>query len=611
MKLKQWLSRLTHKKPVAIRRRRTRTESQDHPCAGVAEFLEDRTLLATFSVLNIDDSGVGSLRQAVVDANSAPGADIVQFDLPAGPQTILLGSPLPAITASTSLNGPGADQLTVSGGGTSRVFEFGGVGTNTYTVTGITIAEGNAGTFGVGGGVLVQDPDDTLILDRVWFRDNVSNDGGGLHITGGQSVISNSAFTGNTTTFVGSAISVQNSNVTLENVTISSSGGGVGVRNFAADGETSVLRILHSTIAGNTGPRAVENSSIGTGVSDLMIGHSILADNSTDNFGNFGVNSTTLSLSYNISDDDTAPLTAAGDLTETDPLLDALADTGGPTPTYALLSGSPAIDAGDPAFDASALPTDQRGPGFDRLLDSDGDGTATVDIGAWESPVPTDNEDRVTPTIDIDGDGKFTPLGDGITAIRFLAGFTGQSLVAGTVNPDGRRTDPVEIIQFLESEVMQALLDIDGNQRIEPLSDGILLIRGLAGFTDTALTDGAVDPLGTRTLPKHVEFHINQTATINDAAEVNEGEVLTVSADDGVLQNDAPGSTIVSFETTSQLGATVQVFDDGSYTYDPTGSATLNQLSSTEIAADSFNYVVESNGTTQQVTVGISVWIQI
>src|SRR5262249_46089980 len=77
-----------------------------------------------------------------------------------------------------------------------------------------------------------------------------------------------------------------------------------------------------------------------------------------------------------------------GDLINTDPLLDALAGNGGATQTHALLPGSPAIDAGDPAgcTDASgaALLNDQRGQ--ERTQDGDGNGTATCDIGAYEPP---------------------------------------------------------------------------------------------------------------------------------------------------------------------------------------------------------------------------------
>jgi len=64
-----------------------------------------------------------------------------------------------------------------------------------------------------------------------------------------------------------------------------------------------------------------------------------------------------------------------------DPLLGALADNGGPTLTHALLPGSPAIDAGDPAAVAGAGNTplfDQRGTGFDRVRGRQ------IDMGAFE-----------------------------------------------------------------------------------------------------------------------------------------------------------------------------------------------------------------------------------
>jgi len=54
---------------------------------------------------------------------------------------------------------------------------------------------------------------------------------------------------------------------------------------------------------------------------------------------------------------------------------------GGPTRTHALLVGSRAIDAGD---NANLPPTDQRGAGFARKKDGNGDSLAVVDIGAFE-----------------------------------------------------------------------------------------------------------------------------------------------------------------------------------------------------------------------------------
>jgi hypothetical protein len=73
----------------------------------------------------------------------------------------------------------------------------------------------------------------------------------------------------------------------------------------------------------------------------------------------------------------------------TDPVLDSvLRNNGGPTPTLGLLTGSPAIDAGANSAVPVGLTTDQRGPGFPRILDGDGNGSAIVDLGAFEKLDP-------------------------------------------------------------------------------------------------------------------------------------------------------------------------------------------------------------------------------
>src|SRR5262249_57073507 len=66
------------------------------------EVLEDRLLLSTFTVLNANDSGPGSLRQAILDANSHPnsgGPDVIAFNIAGGgTQSIALSSALPNVT---------------------------------------------------------------------------------------------------------------------------------------------------------------------------------------------------------------------------------------------------------------------------------------------------------------------------------------------------------------------------------------------------------------------------------------------------------------------------------------------------------------------------------
>jgi hypothetical protein len=106
------------------------------------EHLEDRTVLSTFMVSNLADSGADSLRQAIIDANANTGADVINFasNLQG---TIKLTSGELAITGDLTIyNGPGAKTLAVSGNDLSRVFNVGtGV---TATIDGLTITHGLA-----------------------------------------------------------------------------------------------------------------------------------------------------------------------------------------------------------------------------------------------------------------------------------------------------------------------------------------------------------------------------------------------------------------------------------------------------------------------------------
>src|SRR5262245_9416613 len=83
------------------------------------EPLEDRMVpTTTFTVLNNFDSGAGSLRQAIVDANTAAGTDTIDF-APSVHKITLTSGEL-AITDSLNILGPGAHKLTLSGNDASR-----------------------------------------------------------------------------------------------------------------------------------------------------------------------------------------------------------------------------------------------------------------------------------------------------------------------------------------------------------------------------------------------------------------------------------------------------------------------------------------------------------
>jgi hypothetical protein len=70
------------------------------------EPLEERSLPSTFSVLNLNDAGPGSLRQAVLNANANAGTDVVEFNV-AGTIRLTTGA-LPAITGDVDIDGASA-----------------------------------------------------------------------------------------------------------------------------------------------------------------------------------------------------------------------------------------------------------------------------------------------------------------------------------------------------------------------------------------------------------------------------------------------------------------------------------------------------------------------
>src|SRR5260370_23705063 len=76
------------------------------------EGLEDRTVPSTFTVGNLDDSGPESLRQAILDANVTPGADLIRFAPAARDGTITLTSGQLSITPDLILDAPGVPRRT-------------------------------------------------------------------------------------------------------------------------------------------------------------------------------------------------------------------------------------------------------------------------------------------------------------------------------------------------------------------------------------------------------------------------------------------------------------------------------------------------------------------
>jgi hypothetical protein len=230
---------------------------------------------------------------------------------------------------------------------------------STLTVSNSTLS-GNftTGINSDGGGI---DNGGTLTLSNSTLSGNSAGAyGGGIDNVGypyyGTLTVSNSTLSGNSAGYGGGIYTPSTNPATLTNVTLTANratyGGGV----YGYGG----LLVLHNTlIAGNFDGATGTTPDDISGALDPSGDYNLIGDGTGMTGLSNGVNGNLVGSAAN-------PI---------DPLLGPLDDNGGPTLTHALLSGSPAIDAGNNAY---ATDWDQRGPGFRRIVNG------TIDIGAFE-----------------------------------------------------------------------------------------------------------------------------------------------------------------------------------------------------------------------------------
>ncbi|MEM7130087.1 MAG: carbohydrate binding domain-containing protein [Chloroflexota bacterium] len=359
------------------------------------------------TVMNNADAGEGSLRDAL--ANLCENGTI-SFDASLAGSTIALTSGPLVVSQPASIDASAVPGLTISGGGTDRVFIVdAGV---EATIMGVTITDGygfdlaggilNNGTltlsmstvmnnlvdatandFWKGGGGIYNGENSTLNLLDSTVKDNstVLVDGAGIYGFFGSTInIMGSTISGNVAGNVGGGLRTlgngEISNSTLSGNTSVWHGGAL----FHTDG---VMAIVHSTIVENIAPADTSGGlfvgTFGESAPDLTLTNSIVANNDGAQcfIGFFGPGVPELfSGGGNLASDATCNPTGPGDLVDTDPLVGLLADNGGKTATHALMDDSPAIDA---ANQDACLTVDQRNEA--RPM---GNG---CDIGAFEAEV--------------------------------------------------------------------------------------------------------------------------------------------------------------------------------------------------------------------------------
>lgn len=177
-----------------------------------------------------------------------------------------------------------------------------------------------------------------------------------------------------------------------------------------------------------------------------------------------------------------------------------------------------------------------------QLLDSDGDGISddldgfptdasewldTDNDGVGNNADPHDDNDGVSDeeevldgtnplsrfscrtgcfSFDVDESPEAKPLTDGLLVIRHLFGFSGSSLTSGAVALGATRGTSEVIGRYLTDSDSE--LDIDGDGEAKPLTDGLLLIRYLFALSGDALTRGAIGTGAERDTSEAVETYI-------------------------------------------------------------------------------------------------------
>ena len=212
----------------------------------------------TLTVSNTNDSGAGSLRQAIADAVDG---DTILFSL-TYPATITLTGGQLSVSKTITIAGPGADNLFISGNGTARVFSISG---GQVALQGLTVMRGAALD---GGGIRISGSSTAVTLANVTILSNAATYGGGVYVDSGSATLSGGQVVFNTA---------------------DSNGGGVYVDESSA---------VFTQTAGNVGSNTADNGG-GVYVSSgsLMLSGGQIVSNTADWGGGVYVSSGSTTLS--------------------------------------------------------------------------------------------------------------------------------------------------------------------------------------------------------------------------------------------------------------------------------------------------------------------------
>jgi hypothetical protein len=221
-----------------------------------------QSMAATFTVSNTNDSGQGSLRDAVIQANALQDVDTIRFDPNVFnvPKTITLTTGQLYPVYSLIIEGPGAESLTISGNNQSRIF-FNNFSSSFLNISKIKLVQG----YSTNGGAI--NTSNNLQLDNVVIADNKAESdqpgpsgfraglGGGVY-SSGTLTLSNSVISNNIASGV---VLINTTNPNFGDIGTSGGGGGV----FSSNSNATIVncRFENNVARGINSPAAPDNRS--------------------------------------------------------------------------------------------------------------------------------------------------------------------------------------------------------------------------------------------------------------------------------------------------------------------------------------------------------------
>ncbi|MAR59095.1 MAG: hypothetical protein CMK34_03665 [Porticoccaceae bacterium] len=164
----------------------------------------------------------------------------------------------------------------------------------------------------------------------------------------------------------------------------------------------------------------------------------------------------------------------------------------------------------------------------DREIKSYYSATVTASDGANESSqnisvtvTEASDIDNPTSSIDIDGNNKFDALTDGLLLLRSMFGISGDSLIQGVIADDATFVTPLDIQERIQS--IGSELDIDNNGSVDALTDGLLILRYLFELRGDMLLNGVVANNAARSSAAEIESYLSALTSSTTAVTPESG----------------------------------------------------------------------------------------